>query len=147
MPTEYLAEITRWDQGLSLMARPVGIPEEHAFQGGLVFVRHLEIEGRISAPIRHREKRLRVWLSALWPPEPGGEALIDVGSLEERTSNDGGRELLTNLYAPESALAPAAVCLGSCWKYLRMITAGHSRSRARVTQFSFSRTAETRLKS
>lgn len=147
MGTEYLVEIKSWDQALSLMPSPGGIPETHTFQGELVYVRHLELDGRVHAPPRHRDRRLRVWLSALWLPERDGDTLGNLGSVEERASNDGDRELLANLYVPESALAPAAVCLESCWQYLHMTTAGHSRSRARVTRFSFSRTSETRLES
>jgi hypothetical protein len=147
MATEYLVEIMGWDNVLSLMLSPGGIPEEHTFQGGLVYLRHLEIEGRVHAPGRHRDKRFRVWLSAIWPPEPGGEFAGDLGSLEERASNAGKREILTNLYAPEAALPPAAVCLESSWKYLRVTTTGRSRGRAKVTRFSFSRSPDVRRKS
>jgi len=144
MATEYVIEIGSWDQSIDLMPSPGGIPEEHTFQGGLVFIRHLEIEGSVRSPVRHRGKRLRIWLSALWLPEVRTHSLNELGTIEERASTDGGGELLANLYAPEAALAPAAACLGSCWKYLRLTTAGRSRSRARVTQFSFSRTSEIR---
>lgn len=139
MATRHLVEITSWDQPLTLRFSPGGIPEEYTFQGGLIFLRHLEIEGYVHSPARHRRKRLRVWLSELWPTETRTEPVNDVGSVEERVAADGGGELLANLYVPQSALAPAAICLGSCWKYLHLTTARRSRTQARVIRFSFSR--------
>jgi hypothetical protein len=139
MGTEYLVEIVGWDQGLHLGRSPGGIPEEHTFQGELIFVRHLEIEGRILAPSRHRDKRLRIWLSERWRPNAHADSVNDVGSLEARVSDDLGREFLVQLYAPESALEPAAVCLGTSWKCLRLKTGRMGRNGARVTDFSFSR--------
>ena len=141
MATEYLVEIVSWDQALHLFPSPGGIPEEHTFQGQLIFGRHLEIEGRLLSPPRHHGKRLRVWLSSLGPAGAGADPIKDVGNVEERVSRDLGRELVANLYAPEHALAPAAICLGSAWRYLTFTTMGRSPGGARVIEFSFSRSA------
>lgn len=139
MATKYLVEIIGWDQALHLSPSPGGIPEEHTFQGELIFVRHLEIEGRVRAPSRHRDKRVRVWLSELWPPETSNEPVGNVGNVEERTIQGLGQEFVVSLFVPQTALAPAAICLGSCWKHLRMTTVGRGRARAKVIEFSFSR--------
>lgn len=138
MATEYIAEILHWDRPLHLLPSPGGIPEEHTFQGELLFGRGIELEGRVIAPPRHRGKRFRVWLSALWFLQDQ-EPIDYLGGVSERRAQSGGTELLVSLYAPQDALETAAVCLGATWKYVRVTTAGRLRGGARVVQFSFSR--------
>jgi hypothetical protein len=139
MTTEYLVEIVHWDRTLHLLPSPGGIPQEHTFQGDLIYAGGLEFEGRVLSPPRHRRKRFRVWLSKLWPSVADDQPLGRVGSISERATATSGRELLVSLYAPESALEPATVCFGACWKYFRMTTSGRNRAGANITRFAFSR--------
>jgi hypothetical protein len=133
-----LIELRQRDRSLDLLPSPGGVPEEHTFQGELIFVSSIQLEGRILDPPTHRGKRFRAWLSKLWLPASLDELIDDVGSLSERSVADGA-EFLANLAAPESALEPATVCLSATWRFLELSVAGSMTDGAVIKSFRLSR--------
>jgi len=141
MTTDYLVEIKSWDRALHLLPSPGGIPEEHTFQGDMIFVRSIQFEGRVLEPSADRGKLFRGWVFKLWEPDSADEPITDVGSIEERGGVDSS-ELLANLYVPERALEPATICFASCWRYLRLKACKSPGEQAsRVGSLRFGRTA------
>lgn len=145
MPTEpqdeFVVEILGWDHGLHVQIMPDTAPGEHRFQGDLIYVRSIEIEGRVVSPSGRCAQKVRVWLSEL-PDHELSALSSEVGSVDERNRRAGDSELLVSLWAPQNTLEPATICLAASWRYLSFTTVGSPVKGAAVTSFSFARASD-----
>jgi len=118
-----LVEIVKWDVSLHVGLSSEATPPEQRFQGGLSFVRGIELDGRIVAPESLRGKSIRVWHSTFGTELRFGEdGLDEVGQLWTHSPQSGRADLTCTLLLPESSLPLAVVALGAVWKYLRIWT-------------------------
>lgn len=139
-----LVEIERWDASLDVRLSSESVPVEYRFQGGLNYVRGFDIDGQIVAPKAHRAKPIRVWLSPFGPEMRFGPGGIDeVGQVYHPSPQK--PDFRASLMVPEAALATAATCLASVWKYLHIWTFDEDAERASVSAFSFSSTIHKNL--
>ena len=142
-----LVEIESWDGNLHVGLAPPSTRSEQRFQGGLAFVRGVEIKGRMIAPKASFAKAIRVWLSPFAPEvEFGDSGLDEVGQFRTLPQGRRGHDLAATLLVPEAALPFAATCLGSAWKYLHIWTFDEEDERASVSAFSFSSTIPENLR-
>jgi hypothetical protein len=135
----YLIEIERWDWNLHVALSPDATPPGQRFQGGLMYGRGLEIEGRILAPPPNRGQAIRVWTSNIGPEidfTPQGQD--DVGRLYNHRNKPGHRAYAATLLLPQDALPMAITCLASIWKYIHIWTVGEHNDEVQVTGFAFS---------
>jgi hypothetical protein len=138
----YLVEITDWDNNLHVGLSPSSAPPEARFQGGLLYVRGFEIEGRLIGPLAAREHRLRAWTLTLDPAldfSPRDDGLDRVGWLYRRQKASEDDSFTATLYLPQDAIPLTATCLAATWKYLHILTGERDQERAAITNFSFSK--------
>lgn len=135
---DFLIELHGYDGGLGLMPCPPSVPRAHRFQGGLIYARMIEIEGRVVAPEGFSGRRMRIWLDQLegWRLSRGEPPRI--GDICDRTGELPGGGLETTLYIPRDAWLPAVHCLGAIWRRLRLTGADGDGRRMRLVDFSFS---------
>lgn len=139
----YLIEIDWWDGTLHVGLSSDVIPIEYRFQGGLMYVRSLYLQGRIVAPASLRDREIRVWLQPFGPElEFSLEDNVGQFYLPRPEENDFSLTLLL----PQSALEFAASCLTSAWKYLHVWTFDDDDAGADVKNYSFSRDIAKNIK-
>ncbi|HEY8573122.1 hypothetical protein [Phenylobacterium sp.] len=97
----YLIEIDTWDGTLHVGLSSDAIPLEYRFQGGLMYVRSLNVQGRIVAPAPLRDRGIRIRLQ---PFAPDLEFSLDdnVGQLYLPRPDE--RDFSLTLLLPQSAL-------------------------------------------
>ena len=66
----FLIEILSWDWPLYLGMSSKNVPRKYTFQGGLDYVRAIDVEGRILAPVEYRGQTIRVHISPFGPEVP-----------------------------------------------------------------------------
>jgi hypothetical protein len=141
-----LIEIDAWDWPLHIGLSSESMPLEHRFQGGLSYVRSLELEGRIAAPKLHRGKTIRISLSPIGPEVRfGSDGLGLVGRLHIHPPALKAWDCSATLWMPEAALPTSAICLGSVWRYLHIWLLEGAQDVADVGAFSFSSTFHKNL--
>jgi hypothetical protein len=136
-PQEVLIELRSWDGGLSLLPCPPSVPKAHRFQGGLIYSRMINIEGRALAPAALAGRRVRVFLDQLHPSNSSRRSPPHIGDLCDRTGELPGAGLEVSLYIPGDAWAPAVQCLSTIWRYLKLTSVEGDDHRMRVVDFSF----------
>lgn len=131
-------EILGWDGGLHLLPAPNGLPKAHRFQGGLIYSRSIEIEGRVVRPQELSGRRIRIWLSKLerWHFRRVGPAFI--GILSDRTDELPGGGLEATIYIPKDAWETAIGCLGTIWRRLALNGVANEDGSVTILEFSFS---------
>lgn len=136
----FMVEIAEWDWGLYVGLSSGLMPVEHRFQGGLNYVRSIEILGRIRAPLVHRAKLMRIWISPFRSDMRfGDEGLDEVGQFYRGAGDVFGTSFQASLHLPEDALAPALSCLSSIWRFMDIWTVEDDPDdRGSVTAFTFS---------
>lgn len=141
--SRFLIEIDAWDWPLHIGLSSESMPLEHRFQGGLSYVRSLELEGRIAAPKLHRGKTIRVSLSPVGPDiRFGSDGLGLVGRLHIHPPALKAWDCSATLWIPEAALPTSAICLGSVWRYLHIWLLEDTQD---IAAFSFSSTFHKNL--
>jgi hypothetical protein len=142
---DFIVELRGVDAGLSVLPCPPSVPKAHRFQGGLIYSRSIEIEGRVLAPEGLAGRRMRIWLGQrerwrLMPGEPP-----DIGDIYDRTGELPGGGLETSLHIPKNAWLTANFCLDTVWRYLKLAGADGDGRRMKLVDFSFSSDEPTRL--
>jgi len=133
----FMVEIGTWNWALTVgLSHPL-TPRRHRFQGGLMYTRGIEIDGRIRAPAVHRGKPIRVWVSTFDRKERFNAETADVGRFYVDRLGDDGWPFEASLRLPEDALPNVLTCLGSVWKFIDIWIATDAPESA-VTMFSFS---------
>ena len=138
---DFLVELGRCDGGLSLLSSPPTLPKAHRFQGGLIYSRMIEIEGRVLAPRSFTDRRVRIWLSQLQSWNFRRRGAPDIGDIYDRTGELPGGGLETMLYLPKEAWLTAIECLSTTWRHLNLSGADGDGCRMTVVGFSFSSNA------
>ncbi|WP_340644966.1 hypothetical protein [Phenylobacterium sp.] len=135
---DFLVELRGHDGGLGILPCPPSVPKAHRFQGGLIYSRMIEIEGRVVAPEGLADRRMRVWLDQLesWHFSRGQPPHI--GDILDRTGELPGGGLEATLYIPKEAWVTAVCCLSTVWRRLRMTGANGDGRRMTLVDFSFS---------
>jgi hypothetical protein len=134
-----IIEILSWDWALHVGMAPDSVPQEQRHQGGLIYSRGLDINGRIVTPDALKGKTARFWISPVAPDIIfGPEGLPHVGQLHPRDEG-GGPDLEATLFLPKDALPGVLTCLASAWKYLHIWTREPPPTTAGITDFAFSR--------
>lgn len=131
----FMVEIDCWNWGLYVGLSHPSMPRRHRFQGGLMYNRSIEINGRIRAPNVHRGKTIQVWVSPFGRGLRFNARTDDVGRFYSDRLGERGPAFEAQLQIPEEGLSPVLICLGSVWKFIDIWT-GRDRSE-RVTAFSF----------
>ncbi len=141
---DFLVELHSRDGGFSILPSPSSVPKAHRFQGGLIYSRLIDIEGRVLAPQVLAGRPIRVWLSQLekWRLVP--HEAPDIGDIYDRTGElaDGGLE--ATLYIPKEAWLTAVDCLSTIWRRLSLTGADGNGREMRLVAFSFSTGGLTR---
>src|SRR5687767_5495266 len=84
----YMVAISEWNWGLYVGLGPESTPPEYRFQGGLTYTRGIDIMGRVRAPLVHRGKLMRIWISPFGSEITfGAEGLDEVGQFYERAGD------------------------------------------------------------
>lgn len=135
---DFIVELRRCDGGLHLLPSPPSVPKEHRFQGGLIYSRMIDIEGRVLAPHVLAGRSIRVWLSQLQKWHFSREAPPYLGVLSDRANELPGGGLEASLYIPADAWLPTVECLGTIWKRLRMTGIDGDGVAMALVDFSFS---------
>lgn len=136
----FLIEIESWVPKLHLGLSPGSTACEDRFQGGLDYIRNVELFGRILAPKAHRGRTIRVWLQPFGPEarfgadEPGGN---EVGRLYFHLGAEDA-DMSAALMLPEASLSFTVTCLASAWRYVHVWTFNGNDDSARISAFSFS---------
>lgn len=135
---DFLVELVGVEAGLSVLQCPPSVPKAHRFQGGLIYSRMIEIEGRVLAPGGLAGRRMRIWLGQLerWRLMPGEPP--NIGDIYDRTGELPGGGLETNLYIPKDAWLTANFCLDTVWRRLKLTGVEGDGRRMRLVDFSFS---------
>ncbi|MBP7816293.1 MAG: hypothetical protein KA085_09215 [Phenylobacterium sp.] len=135
---DFLIELRGYDGGLGLMPCPPSVPKAHRFQGGLIYSRMIEIEGRVVAPEGLAGRRMRIWLDQLesWHFSQGEPPHI--GDICDRAGELPGGGLETTLHIPKDAWPTAVSCLGTVWRRLNLTGADGDGRSMRLIDFSFS---------
>jgi hypothetical protein len=101
-----LIEIVNWDWALHVGMSSESTPPEYRFQGGLLYSRGIDIEGRIVAPTSQAGKVIRIWVSPVGSEiEFGPDGLDEVGQFREYPDQPRGREFEVTLLLPQDSLA------------------------------------------
>lgn len=141
---DFIVELRGVEAGLSVLPCPPSIPKAHRFQGGLIYSRSIEIEGRVLAPERLAGRRLRIWLGELEPERfMPGEA-PQIGDIYDRVGEIPGGDLEATLYIPKDAWLTANFCLDTVWRRLKLTGVDGDGRRMRLVDFSFSSGEATR---
>jgi hypothetical protein len=135
---DFLIELRGYDGGLGLMPCPPSVPKAHRFQGGLIYSRMIEIEGRVLAPEGLADRRMRIWLDQLESWRFSGSEPPQIGDIYDRAGELPGASLETSLYIPKDAWVTATICLSAVWRHLRLTGADGDGRRMRLVDFSFS---------
>lgn len=144
----FLIEIDAWDWPLHVGLSPETMPREYRFQGGLSYVRSLELEGRIAAPKIHRGQTIRISVTPFGPDiQFGSDGLELVGRLHRHEVKRHGWDCSATLWLPEAALPTCATCLGSVWRYLHIWRREGAPNIADLSAYSFSATLHRNLES
>jgi hypothetical protein len=140
-----LVEVLSWDFQLHVGLSTELTPPKDRFQGGLNYVRHIDLSGRILAPREHRARSITVHLSPFGPKMRFGRRDMDeVGQLYLPSA--ARPEFRTTLLIPEGALTTTATCLSSVWKYLHIWTFDPDDEEASVRSYSFSATISEKVR-
>lgn len=141
----FLIQISSWDWALQVGMAPESMPKEHRFQGGLLYSRSLDIDGKILAPESHRGRAIRLSFMGFGPDiEFGPEGLQELGQLHEGRNESRGPDFVATAILPQDALPTCATCLASVWGFLHLWTDGNPAERAAITDFAFSRLVHKR---
>ena len=135
---DFLVELCGADGGLNLLPCPPSVPKAHRFQGGLIYSRMINIEGRVLAPQRLAGRRIRIWLNQLESWHVSRRARPDIGELYDRPGQLPGGGLEASLNIPGDAWPTALDCLSTVWRRLEMTGAAGDGDRMRLVSFSFS---------
>lgn len=135
---EFLVELLSTDGGLSILPCPPSVPKAHRFQGGLIYSRMIEIEGRVLAPEGLSGLRMRIWLDQLESWHLRRHKPPQLGNLSDRTAELPGGGLETTLHIPKDAWLTAVHCLGTVWRRLNLTGVDGDGRRMRLIDFSFS---------
>jgi len=136
----HLIEITEWDFGLHLSISPGAQPQEHRFQGGLLYSRSLTIYGTVVSPENQSGKAIRLTVLPFGSDvQFGPSSLQELGQLREVVDQTSAFQLTSTLILPEDALPLTVNALATVWKFLHVWTEGDPSTRAAVKGFSFSR--------
>jgi hypothetical protein len=138
--TRLLVEIETWDWNLHVGLSPASAPPEDRFQGGLLYTRGLQIQGRVVAPKTHRSKTISIWISPIGPEVRfGEEGLKRVGQFYAYAEHSRGRNFGASLFLPEDSLSNAMICLSSTWRYVHLWVGEDLAGPQGIERFSFSR--------
>ena len=94
---EFLIELRGYDGGLGLLPCPPSVPKAHRFQGGLIYSRMIEIEGRVVAPEGLAGRRMRIWLDQLESWHFSRSEPPQIGDIYDRAGELPGAGLETTL--------------------------------------------------
>lgn len=135
---DFLIELRGYDGGLGLMPCPPSVPKAHRFQGGLIYSRMIEIEGRVVAPEGLAGRGMRIWLDQLESWHFSRSEPPQIGDIYDRAGELPGGGLETTLYIPKDAWLTATICLSTVWRHLRLTGADGDGRSMRLVDFSFS---------
>lgn len=135
---DFLVELRGCDGGLGIMPCPPSVPKPHRFQGGLIYSRMIEIEGRVLAPLMLADQRMRIWLDRLEEWHFSQHSPPNIGDLFDRTGELPGGGLEASLYIPKDAWTAAVHCLGTTWRSLKLTGVNGDGYRMTIVDFSFS---------
>jgi hypothetical protein len=120
------------------MPCPPSVPKAHRFQGGLIYSRMIDIEGRVLAPQSLANRRMRIWLDKLERWHFSRSDPPHIGDIYDRTGELPGGGLETTLYIPKDAWPMAVECLHTIWRHLSLTGADGNGREMRLVAFSFS---------
>ncbi|MDO8801822.1 hypothetical protein [Phenylobacterium sp.] len=135
---DFLIELRGVDGGLGLMPCPPSVPKAHRFQGGLIYARMIEIEGRVLAPEGLADRRMRIWVDQLESWHFSRSEPLHIGDIYDRAGELPGAGLEATLYIPKDAWLTATICLSTVWRRLRLTGANGDGRSMRLVDFSFS---------
>lgn len=84
---EFVVELLSVDGGLSLLPSPPGMPKPHRFQGGLIYSRMLNAEGRLVSPQPLAGRRIRLWIAPLERQPPWRRRTPEIGYICDRAGD------------------------------------------------------------
>lgn len=135
---DFLVELRRSDGGLGVLPCPPSVPKAHRFQGGLIYSRMIDIEGRVLGPQGLAGRRMRIWLDQLESWHFSRRDPPHIGDIYDRTGELPGGGLETTLYIPKDAWPTAVYCLNTIWRRLKLTGAKGEGRRMTLVDFSFS---------
>ncbi|MBP8248320.1 MAG: hypothetical protein KAX56_15730 [Phenylobacterium sp.] len=141
---DFLIELRGVQGGLGVMLCPPSVPRAHRFQGGLIYSRMIEIEGRVLAPEGFGDRRIRIWLDQLESWHFSRSEPPQIGDIYDRAGELPGAGLETTLYIPEDAWLTATICLNTVWRRLRLTGVDGDGRSMRLVDASFSSGDPTR---
>ena len=141
-----LVEVLTWDCRLHVGLSTELTPRKDRLQGGLNYVRSIDLSGRILAPREHRGRSITVHLSPFGPKMRFGPREMDEVGRLYLPAPAARPEFRTTLLIPEDALTTTVVCLSSVWKYLHIWTFDPDEEEASVRAYSFSADVAEKLK-
>jgi hypothetical protein len=134
---DFLIELRSCDGGLGVLPCPPSVPKAHRFQGGLIYSRMIDIEGRVLAPEGLAGRRMRIWLDQLESWHFSRRDPPHIGDICDRTGELPGGGLETTLYIPKDAWLPAVDCLNTIWRRLKLTGINGDGYRMKLVDFSF----------
>jgi hypothetical protein len=135
---DFLVDLHGCDSGLGILPSPRLTPKKHRFQGGLLYSRMIEVDGRVLAPQGLADRRMRIWLSQLEKWHFGRHEPPHIGAIFDRTGEVPGGGLETALYIPKDAWLTSIECLGMIWRRLSLTGVHGDGRRMTLVDFSFS---------
>lgn len=134
---DFLIELRSCDGGLGVLPCPPSVPRAHRFQGGLIYSRMIDIEGRVLAPQGLADRRMRIWLDQLDSWHFSRHSPPHIGDLYDRTDELPGGGLEASLYIPKDAWLPAVDCLSRIWRRLKLTGVNGDGYSMKLVDFSF----------
>ena len=134
---DFLIELRSCDGGLGVLPCPPSAPRAHRFQGGLIYSRMIDIEGRVLAPRGLADRPIRIWFDQQESWRFSRRSPPHIGYLYDRTGELPGGGLEASLYIPKDAWIPAVDCLSAIWRRLRLTGVNGDGYRMRLVDFSF----------
>lgn len=135
---EFVVELLSVDGGLSLLPSPPGMPKPHRFQGGLIYSRMLNAEGRLVSPEPLAGRRIRLWVSPLGRQPLWRRRTPEIGYISDRAGDLPGGGLEAGIRIPEDDWLTSLQCLTTIWRSLRLAGIDGDGRQMRLAEYAFS---------
>jgi len=135
---EFVVELLSVDGGLSLLPSPPGMPKPHRFQGGLIYSRMLNVEGRLVSPEPLAGRRIRLWIAPLERQPLWRRRAPEIGYICDRTGDLPGGGLEAGIHIPEDDWLTSLHCLTTIWRSLRLAGIDGDGRQMRLAEYAFS---------
>lgn len=143
---DFRIELIRWDGGLHLLPGRSATPRRHRFQGGLVYSKMIEVQGKVLTPSELAARPIRIWLNPMQTSDITRGRPGDIGYISDRTGQLPGGELEAFLKIPPDNWTTTMHCLSTVWRQLSLTGVNGDGRNMRLSEFSFSSVAPLSLR-